>query len=329
MPTMSQGSGEFMGKKVKRTFMQVYQEQAMYSQQELNNIFLTLKSLGMDEVILQWTSYDDLNLYLFHSNNGRSVVTLPRIINAARLANIKLWLGTHFNSGFWGDLLLDDNILKFKLDERIKEMDKRLSPLISTVDFVDEYHETVIGWYISDEIDDENWNSEFRENLLIHYLSNLSLLLKQKVSHWPITISGFTNGEQKTPQQLRKYWERILLRTNISKLLFQDGIGAEKLDFDQLGQYLEELKRITDIEPGNFGIITELFESNEVNGKTVFNAASSERINRQIEISYSHSTDLTIFSAPTYLLNHQIKNSTKLFNKWSNSTINANVNSNR
>lgn len=213
---------------VKRTFMQIFLKDAQQSAKVIEQQFAALEEAGFEEVILQWSSYDYLSLYSFLQPDGRAEIVLPKIINAAQKHNIRLWLGTHYNNNFWDAVEYPEQKAREWLDHQLTMLKKRLPALISTVRHADPDHKTVIGWYISEEIDDQNWMLAGKEQALTDYLYKTVKLLRSEEPEWPIMISGFSNGYT-PPIELAFFWKQILASTGIDTLLFQDGVGADKL----------------------------------------------------------------------------------------------------
>jgi len=241
---------------------------------------------------------------------------LPKIINAAQKHNIRLWLGTHYNNNFWDAVEYPEQKAREWLDHQLTMLKKRLPALISTVRHADPDHQTVIGWYISEEIDDQNWMLAGKEQALTDYLYKTVKLLRSEEPEWPIMISGFSNGYT-PPIELAFFWKQILASTGIDTLLFQDGVGADKLSLKQFADYAIQLGTLNDMRSEQVTFVVELFEITKEKGVVKLHTATPARVFQQLaEANKITRKGITLFSAPDYLLNQQDKNALALLSAW-------------
>ncbi len=302
--------------KARRTFMQLYRKDAVKTSDEVNEIFLNLKRLGFNEVVLQWTSYDEFSLYASQLKGSQSVIALPRFIRAAKNNNIKLWIGTHYANDYWKALSLSDNDLQKFLQQSLLDLKKRLETLVPTLNMTIANNDIVAGWYISDELDDFNWNTAQREKILFEYLAEKSSLLRKAKPEWPIAISAFSNGIR-SAVNLKVFFERILQDTYIQRIWFQDGVGVRKLSLAKYENYANELSKISQSYPDGFGIVNEIFVPNlEKNEERANTTTSLSNLLKQLSIASAVTRDISIFSAPDYLLNDADNNAILLYNQW-------------
>jgi len=97
------------------------------------------------------------------------------------------------------------------------------------------------GWYISEEIDDINWRSFESQQVLFHYLEKLTKHLRVLTPDKQVALSGFSNGAL-SPDSFQTFWSELLVRANVDTVLFQDGIGVNKLQLDNLHHYLKAMR---------------------------------------------------------------------------------------
>ena len=119
-----------------------------------------------------------------------------------------------------------------------------------------------------------------------------------------MALSGFANG-QLDPHAFENFWSGLLQQAAIDVVLFQDGIGARKLELHELSSYLTAIRNATQAHHRELKIILELFD--QVAGPPLddrpFQAtpAGLERIRQQIEASAAYATTLIAFSIPEYM----------------------------
>jgi hypothetical protein len=288
---------------VLRTFLQPWRADATRSAQEWSALFAHLRRLGFSEVVLQWTSYGSFMLY----NDSRPGYTaqpyLDTVVHTARQHQIKLWLGLHYDPDFWSNIERAESLTAAYLNRRLLDISMRLNALVANVERADPAGDTVGGWYLSDEIDDVNWQTPARKDMLLRYLKALRRLLHGKRPAWPAVISGFANGKQ-PPQQWAAFWQEVLQHSGIDTLLFQDGIGSGKLLLAELAGYLAALGDRLGASHHAFGVIVELFRLPTVGSEqTTTEAAAFPRIVQQLELARAYSQrPITVFSAPDHLL---------------------------
>jgi hypothetical protein len=297
--------------------MQLWRADATRSTQEWSALFAHLRHLGFSEVILQWTAYGSLILYRDAQPGYESQPYLGAVVHAAQQHRIKLWLGLDYDPDFWSHIESEATLTEAYLHRRLVDISMRLNALVASVEHADPAGATVAGWYLSDEIDDVNWRTPTRRDMLLHYLKALRRLLHDKRPTWPAIISGFSNGKQ-PPQQWAAFWQEVLQRSGINTLLFQDGIGVEKLSLPALEAYLAALKDRLGASRNAFGVIVELFTLPTAgSGQTTTEAAAFPRIVKQLELARAYSQGpITVFSAPDHLVPGRGRHAEKLNMDW-------------
>jgi hypothetical protein len=119
---------------------------------------------------------------------------------------------------------------------------------------------------------------------------------------------------------LGRFWAQ-LVGSGVDVVLFQDGIGVDKLDLRHLPLYLGALKESVELEHGDFWVVVENFR--QVEGPPIdegpFKAvpASLPRLTRQLSIAAAHTSgELIAFSVPEYMTPLGGKDAEKLFEAY-------------
>ena len=69
-----------------------------------------------------------------------------------------------------------------------------------------------------------------------------------------VALSGFANGHL-DPQAFETFWRDLLQHASIDVVLFQDGIGARKLELSELSFYLTAMRNATQTHQREFKIM--------------------------------------------------------------------------
>lgn len=297
--------------------MQLWRSDAQRTSIQWDQWFAHLDLLGFTEIIVQWSSYGPVSYYTVGEPDRENSLSLEALIQAARRHRKRLWLGLHYDPDFWSAIGKDHAGLVGYLDSRLAAMAQCLPDLLHTLETADPRREVVIGWYISDEIDDQNWHEPMRRKALFDYLAALRRMLRKVEKDRPILISGFSNGKS-PPAQWSAFWKALLQKTRIDGFLFQDGIGAGKLTLQELEPYLQSFSDTFARSAFMFGVVVELFEIEEqITSPPRLHAAAFERIAGQLALARRFgSLPVTVFSAPDYLVPAAGEPSEQLYNAW-------------
>jgi hypothetical protein len=305
-----------------QTFLQIYQTTPGNVAANPNELFQKTRDMGFDTVFLQWSSYDDVSFYQDPRPTKSTDPRLTSIIKAACSANIDLWLGLHHDSQFWERSAQPEDQVKTYLDQRLLDLKQRLPTLESAINNAGSNANCIKGWYIADEIDDMTWENTGHQKLLIDNLKSTKQLLTKARPKWPIAISGFTN-QIKTPQNYAKMWDKLLTKSGIDLLLFQDGIGAEKLSLETETSYIQSLTAMARKKKYDISVVVELFNlTKQKDGTNRFSSANPARVQQQLALAEkAGAKQLAVFAATPYLLHDDMRGSDKLTAFWKNSLL--------
>ncbi len=281
------------------TFLQIYNIDRTRPAAEWDARFARLRALGFSEIILQWTRYDQYDFATGERPGATSLV--ERIIRAAAHQGLRVWIGLHHDSAWWRVPTLDNTGLAAYLDQRLATTRTLVSSLWEALQAIPDTRATLAGWYITDELDDHTWASPERTALLRNYLHAVTDAVRAGPVAEPILISAFSNGTT-PPEQIAADWLALLASAQVNGLLFQDGLGAGKLDLNQFEAYASALEHAFAKSGHTLHLITELFQSDPKQPVFKAEAAAPERIARQLRIAAHLGIPTVAFSAPDYLL---------------------------
>lgn len=274
------------------TFLQLYADDPPDTPDRLRR----WRALGSEELILQWSAWGPADGGPFPLlQSGR----IAALLAAAEAAGLRLRLGLRYDPGFWEDHEEEEEEglpehrpgLERYLEQRLSDqraLIAALAPLAA--------HPAFAGWYIADEIDDRRWNAPRRRQRLADYLGRLAGLLRAATPGASIAISGFSDGRL-PPQEWAELWAGLLPAAGIDRLLFQDGIGAGKLELAELGLYLPLLAAALAVADRELALVVELFEPDPEGG---FRPAPLERTLAQLAQAAFTGRPPVVFALPHY-----------------------------
>lgn len=184
-----------------------------------------LRGTGVSRLIVQFVVWEDQWVLVSEpgEQGGAKEQKLSQILEAAHGQGIQVWLGLWGSETWWSaiDTKRSDAEVAQYLTSRIPKMAALAQALVPAM-----RHEAVVGWYVSDEIDDINWVTPQRQAMLEAWLKQVTEDLHALVKK-PIAISGFADGLRTHAADCQAQWQRWLRAAPlIDEVLLQDGIGA-------------------------------------------------------------------------------------------------------
>jgi hypothetical protein len=226
---------------------------------------------------------------------------LETILRMADEAGMKVLVGLAHEPSFWDKIDREPDLLDVYL-QRVREQSLNVARESKAI--VDQ-HASFEGWYVPQEIDDVHWLEPARRKVLFDYLRKLSTQLRDVTPQARLAVSGFSNARA-DPEALGRFWSQLVSTGNVDAVLFQDGVGVQKLTLRHLPLYLEALKVAVEREDRDFWVVVENFRQIEgppINDKP-FEAvpASMGRLTRQLEVAGRHSSgEIIAFAVPEYM----------------------------
>lgn len=278
------------------TFLQLTEAHGEWPPEKWAQLFDYFRQLKLSRLIVQWSVYDDLAF--FPTKDFRQVNQPPMetILKLADGAHMELLLGLVYDPQFWEKINREPQLVEIylrRLRLREQEAAKAILPLAQA-------HPSFRGWYLSEEVDDVNWQKDEARRIIVEHLSNLGLFLRKLTPDAHLALSGFANGRT-DPQTLSDFWKELLAGTPIDLVLFQDGVGAEKLSLEDLPIYLTAMRQATVSQRRGFQVVVELFQQISAHP---FKARPSPwpRLERQLALASKYAdSGVMAFSVPEYL----------------------------
>lgn len=286
------------------TFVQLTSAAAARPRAEWERLFTDQEALGIDEVFLQWTAADGVAFYPASAGEPRDAAEgmVDLVLELAERHGQRVWLGLAHDAGWWTGIdraRPASEVEVFLARRRLANLAvaRALAPLASRPSFA--------GWYVPDEVDDVSWLGEERRTLLAEHLARLTSELRALAPKAPVAVSGFAAGRA-TPEQLARLWSTLVVQAQLALVLLQDGVGAGKLELDELAAYLPALRAALEPTSARLGVVIELFtarpEPAGEGGGFAATPAPLERVEQQTALARRYASGpLVAFSVPDYM----------------------------
>jgi hypothetical protein len=283
------------------TFLQLLDQHQEWKAEDWSRLFDEFVAMRISKVVVQWSVSEDQAFFASTAFRHGPNPALETILDLADARGMKVSVGLWHDPGYWRSVAGPTQAVEVYLRRsslRAVSIAEELAPSM-------EKHPSFDGWYISEEIDDTNWVEPERRRILTEHLHTLTSSLHIPVPKANVSLSCFSNANM-DPGALEGFWKSVLTGSSIDRLLFQDGIGAHKLELEYLAPFLSAMKRATAASGRDLAVIVEVFDQTGGPGRDngIFSAvpAPLARIDRQIMLAAEFATpDIVAFSIPEYM----------------------------
>jgi hypothetical protein len=239
---------------IQGTFLQLTADHGEWTREKWNALFGYFKQLGLSQLVIQWTVYDDLAFYPAGGFRQVSNPPLPLILDLADKSGMKVMVGLAHDPAYWEKIKSQPMVLEVYLQRlRLRSLAaaRELAPMAAS-------RPSFQGWYLPEEIDDVTWPEAGARALLFTHLKETASQLKLLTPGARIALSGFSNARL-DPQALGRFWGALLEAAPLDLVFFQDGIGTGKLGLDFLPLYLDSVRRSVAGRGRKMQAVVELF----------------------------------------------------------------------
>jgi len=283
------------------TFIQLLNVHGEWADENWCELFGYFRQLRLSQLVVQWTVYEETAFY--PSQDFKTVANPPleTILHLADGAGMKVLVGLAYDPKFWERIRRHPALVEVylrRLQFRSKSVASQLTPVVRK-------HPSFQGWYITEEVDDTNWVEPEARDILFQYLRGITSHLHEITPGTKVALSCFLNGHC-DPRAFEEFWKALLGSASVDVVLFQDGIGAGKLEFEYLHLYLAAMRKATEAHSRELQVVVEIFRQvggapfNDERFKVV--PTTLERVNRQVELAARYSSSpLIAFSIPEYM----------------------------
>lgn len=214
-------------------FYQPQNRDAQLPEAAWREIFTGLQNAGHEELVLQWTRYDDEQ---FGGRDG----WLAGVVDGALTAGLRVRLGLHWQDAWFDSLESDSGAWDEQLNHWLQVS---LEQAREWAEFSE--HPGFSGWYLPLELPDRGLGQSARRHALQQQLRHLARALDA-----PLAASSYFTGF--LPPAAYADWLDDLSDATGIEIWVQDGAGVIDLDAAERELYLERLDC-------DIGIIREAF----------------------------------------------------------------------
>jgi hypothetical protein len=296
---------------------------AVWVRSDWAKLFKSLRALGMTQIVVQWTVDGKSAYYPSRHFRPGPMPPLGAILDLADEAGMRVLVGLVHEPGYWTQIVEEPARVERHLQDlrsRSLQAARELAPVVA-------HRRSFEGWYLSEEIDDQNWRDPARRAVLATHLKALTTELRTVDARGRIAISGFANAGTDLAA-LEALWSGLLADApELGMLLVQDGVGVGKLSLDELGPVLAAVKRATDGRGRELGVVVEVFRQTAGapidQQRFAAEPAPLDRIHRQLAIARAFSARLIAFSVPDYMREGGSPPAARLFDAYRRACVDA------
>ncbi len=267
---------------IQGVFFQPWENYLEEDRYNWNDIFKHLAEENINQIIIQWTQYGNTNLLQDESRGN----LIDDIIVSAKRYHIKIIFGLYEDPEYFKKIQSD----RTNISTYLNGLQRKSITIANQIIELYGNDSVIAGFYISQEIDNINWQSANKIEELTNYLSVLSTEINAISTPYPIYISGFYNLD--TPiQQYVLMWKQILQNVPIT-VLMQNGVGANSIPSSVCVDYFNAFYH--SLPPDQWGIIAEVFVEDKKEADK-FIQANPDDIQENITEYKSQFKDIPIF----------------------------------
>ena len=196
---------------IQGVFFQPWENYLEEDRYNWNDIFKHLAEENINQIIIQWTQYGNTNLLQDESRGN----LIDDIIVSAKRYHIKIIFGLYEDPEYFKKIQSD----RTNISTYLNGLQRKSITIANQIIELYGNDSVIAGFYISQEIDNINWQSANKIEELTNYLSVLSTEINAISTPYPIYISGFYNLD--TPiQQYVLMWKQILQNVPITAVSY-------------------------------------------------------------------------------------------------------------
>lgn len=282
------------------SFLQLLASHGQWRDEDWKRLFGYFKTLGLSELVVQWSMLDDLAFYQATPESA-APAPLESVLAAADEAQMRVLVGLVHDSRYWDEIRAEPA----RVADYLRTLESRSLATAAAMEPIIARHGCFEGWYLTVEVDDVNWIEPARRALLFDHLRSVSDKLRRLRPTARIGLSGFSNARI-DPQAFDAFWHTLLTSApGIDIVLLQDGVGAHKLEIAEVPLYMAAARDAVLRNGRELRAVVETFRQTAgppIDDKS-FSAvpAQMDQLRQQIEAAAPFASRVVAFSVPEYL----------------------------
>jgi len=191
---------------------------------EWEHIFKEMHGCQIEQLVLQWSQYGVVDFI-------KDEKWLKEILSQAQKYNIKVVIGLYADEQYFKTLENAHTNLEVYLDYLYKKNIEHAQKIYTIAQNYDAFS----GWYVYDEIDDTNFATAKRQEVLKKYLQILASSLEQ-IAQYPIYISGYFSHHMSAEVYTKMFSDITQKKYTV---FLQSGIGAQLVNNANSSVYMK------------------------------------------------------------------------------------------
>ncbi|NCC24732.1 MAG: DUF4434 domain-containing protein [Deltaproteobacteria bacterium] len=286
------------------TFVQLWDRHENWPPEQWDILCADLAALGVRELILQWSLRTEPAFFWRLTPERRKEVPHDRIdpalaveavVQAAKRHDLRVRFGLTEDPAWWAEIKNEPTLVEVFLNRLLQDQ----LALARTLTEIYGQDDVFAGFYIPQEIDDQTWLDADRRCRLEEHLARLFDGLEIIRPGSSLAISCFATGKD-DPRGFARFMARLACAGGIGLVLYQDGLGTERLLQTESAAYLQALVPALAEVGTRVSVVVETFAPTP-DGRG-FIPAPMARIASQLAQARSLTdTPITAFSLPDYV----------------------------
>ncbi len=216
---------------------------------------------------------------------------VEKCLRNAKIAGFKVFLGLNFNDKWWNANFSEEWLYnQMKLGNRVAD------ELVNR--YKNRYEETLYGWYWVWEVDNLNYTTTKRQEMLVKAL-NINIDHLNKITpKMPFMLCPFVNSKVGNSKNNRKMWQYVFAGTHFREgdiFAPQDCVGAGGLKLEMVDEWFGDMNEAVKSKPGLlFWSDAETFD------QRFWTAAPLDRFVEQMKIVKPYVSNIITFAYSHY-----------------------------
>ena len=216
---------------------------------------------------------------------------IENILLAADKVGMKVFVGLGLNPEYWSGKF--DAKKESAMNQRIMT---ELQKLYGS-------YESLVGWYLPEELDDRSFNTPTAKDSVERYLKNMGMYARF-YTHKPIMVSPYF-GMNPDGASYAKWWDDVLSEAKVDIVAMQDGVGCHRTTPDESAAVLKAIRPVMEEHGVQLWANVEVFDQthgwpvDDLDWKST--SASIDRVLQQLSAESPYVDKIIIFDFTSYM----------------------------
>jgi len=216
---------------------------------------------------------------------------IENILSAAEKLGMNVFLGLGLNPEFWSG--------KFDAQKEAAVNQKTMTELQKLYS----NYTSLAGWYLPEELDDRNFNTDEKKEVVIAYLKSM-VMYARFYTHRPVMVSPYF-GMNPDGAAYAQWWDDVLSEAKLDIVAMQDGVGCHRTSVEESAAVLRALRPVMEEHGVQLWANAEVFD--QTHGWPVDDldwratSAPIDRVIKQLDLESPYVDKVIIFDFTSYM----------------------------